>query len=91
MPTTGVLDHHQEGLWKERLVRARLHRRTRLSYRLDDPDADAWAREFFRSLYEFAAGEWQDQTDTADEAGTPSGIGERSFIMHPDHPSAARF
>jgi hypothetical protein len=60
-----------------------------VSFRLDDPAADEWCRNFFRALYEFAAGEWQDTTSTPDEAGTPSAIGESSFIMHPDHPADA--
>jgi hypothetical protein len=62
-----------------------------VSYRLDDPDADEWTRDFFRSLYEFIASQWQDQTSEPDEANAPSTIGERSFIMHPDHPSDAPF
>ena len=62
-----------------------------VSYRLDDADADEWTRDFFRSLYEFVSSLWQDRTNTPDEEDTPSAIGERSFIMHPDHPSDAPF
>jgi hypothetical protein len=61
-----------------------------VSYRLDAPDAEnSDARDFFRAVYEFIASQWQDRTTTADPADTPTAIGERSFIMHPDHPSTA--
>lgn len=60
-----------------------------VSYRLDDPDADEWTREFFGSLYEFIASQWQDRTSAPEETDTPSTIGEGSFIMHPDHPDDA--
>lgn len=59
------------------------------SFRLDDPDADPVARDFFQSLYDFIASQWQDRTNTPDPADTPSVIGEGSFIMHPDHPTSA--
>jgi len=60
-----------------------------VSYRLDDPDADPFASGFFRDLYAFIASEWQDRSDGPDPAGSPTSIGERSYIMHPDHPSTA--
>jgi hypothetical protein len=60
------------------------------SFRLDAADApDPGARDFFRSAYEFIATQWQDRTDDPDPEDTPSAIGERSFIMHPDHPATA--
>jgi hypothetical protein len=62
-----------------------------VSYRLDDPNADEWSRDFFRELYNFIAGEWQDSSTAPDEAETRSAIGEPSFIMHPDHPSDPPF
>jgi hypothetical protein len=62
-----------------------------VSYRLDDAGADEWSRDFFRALYNFIANEWQDKTSTPDDAETPSDIGDRSFIMHPDHPSDQPF
>jgi hypothetical protein len=60
-----------------------------VSYRLDDPDADPFARDFFQQAYDFITSEWQDRTDQPDEADGPTSIGERSFIMHPDHPATA--
>jgi hypothetical protein len=57
--------------------------------RLDDPDADPFARDFFQQVYDFITSEWQDRTDQPDEADGPTSIGERSFIMHPDHPATA--
>ena len=61
-----------------------------VGYRLDAEDApDTDARDFFRQVYEFIASQWQDRTDTPDPEDTPTGIGERSFIMHPDHPATA--
>jgi hypothetical protein len=56
------------------------------SYRLDADDApDPDARDFFRSVYEFIATQWQDRTNTPDPENTLSEIGGGSFIMHPDH------
>lgn len=56
---------------------------------LGDPDGDMFVADFFRSVYDFIAGEWQDRSDGADPAEAASGIGERSFVMHPDHPASA--
>jgi hypothetical protein len=58
-------------------------------YRLDDEDADPFVRDFWSSVYEFIASEWQDRTDGPDGLDTPTTIGERSFIMHPDHPATS--
>ncbi|WP_432872440.1 hypothetical protein [Microbispora rosea] len=58
-------------------------------YRLDEEDADPFTRDFWRAVYEFAASEWQDRTDGPDGLDTPTSIGERSFVMHPDHPATA--
>jgi hypothetical protein len=60
-----------------------------VSYRLDDPATDPFASRFFRDLYRFIASEWQDRSDRPDPAETETTIGERSFIMHPDHPATA--
>ncbi len=65
-----------------------------LRYRLDEPDAhplgdpdgDMFVADFFRSVYDFAAGEWQDRSTGPDPAGLPTAIGEPSLIRHPDHP-----
>ncbi len=67
---------------------------SRVRYRLDEPDAsplgdpdgDLFVADFFRSVYDFAAGEWQDCSDSPDPATAISGIGDPSFILHPDHP-----
>lgn len=59
------------------------------SYRLDDEAADPFVRDFWRALYEFAATEWQDRSNGPDGLDTPTAIGERSFVMHPDHPATA--
>ena len=58
-------------------------------YRLDDEAADPFVRDFWRNLYEFIASEWQDRSSGPDGLDTPTAIGERSFIMHPDHPATA--
>jgi hypothetical protein len=56
------------------------------SFRLDDPSADPVAAQFFRDLYVFIAGEWQDRTSGFEEEGNPTLPGSDSgFIMHPDH------
>lgn len=61
-----------------------------VSYRLDAEDApDPDARDLFRSIYAFIASQWQDRTDTPDPEEFPTAIGERSFIMHPDHPATS--
>jgi hypothetical protein len=61
-----------------------------VGYRLDAEDApDPDARDFFRQVYEFVASQWQDRTATPDPEDTATAIGERSFIMHPDHPATA--
>ena len=59
-------------------------------FRLDDAPGFEFQRDIYRSIYEFAAGQWQDTSSGPDPAGTPiSAIGGRSFIMHPDtHTSA---
>ncbi len=59
-----------------------------LTFRLDGPDADPTAAEFFRQLYEFCAGEWQDQDSLPSGRTQTSAIGQRSFIMNPDHPAS---
>jgi len=61
---------------------------TNVTYRLLSlPDADAPAREFFLGIYRLATREFQDDTE-GPTSGTPTDIGQRSFIMHPDHPSS---
>ncbi len=45
-------------------------------------DVDTPAGEFFYALYHFLTGE-------AADAAKPSSIGDRSFIVHPDHPDVA--
>jgi len=68
----------------------------RVCYRLDEPDAsplgdpdgDLFVADFFRSVYDFGASEWQDGSDSPDPASAISSIGAPSFIMHPDHPDA---
>ncbi|MCI2424233.1 hypothetical protein MOQ72_43260 [Saccharopolyspora sp. K220] len=63
-----------------------------VSYRLAAPEAaaaDEWSAGFFRELYAFIASEWQDRSDDPDGPAEPTTIGERSFIMHPDHPATA--
>ncbi|MGN9812829.1 hypothetical protein ACTMSW_26190 [Micromonospora sp. BQ11] len=59
------------------------------SYRLDDEAADPFVQDFWRALYEFIATEWQDRSAGPDGLDTPTAIGERSFVMHPDHPATA--
>jgi hypothetical protein len=60
-----------------------------VSYRLNDDAVDPFTRDFFSALYEFIASEWQDRSTGPDGLDTPTTIGERSFIMHPDHPATA--
>lgn len=43
----------------------------------------------FRAIYAFIATQWQDHTSGPGDPGPASAIGERSFIMHPDHPATA--
>lgn len=57
-------------------------------FRLNDVD-HPFERDFFQSAYDFIAGQWQDKTSGPAPATTPSAIGERSFIMNPDHHSSA--
>jgi hypothetical protein len=57
-------------------------------YRLDEPDQDPFTAQFFRDVYGFVTSEWQGQSDTSDDVGGSS-IGDRSFVMHPDHPATA--
>jgi hypothetical protein len=60
-----------------------------LSYRLEgNPDASALATDLFLALYDFVAAQWQDRTDQPTGAAPTSRIGERSFVMHPDHPAS---
>ena len=57
-------------------------------YRLDHrvhPPGNTAARDFFEWVYEFAQDECRDV-----DSGSPSDIGDRSFIMHPDHPDPKR-
>lgn len=56
---------------------------------LGNPDGDAVVADFFRRVYDFIAQEWQDRSDNPDPAEASTSIGERSFIMHPDHPATA--
>ncbi len=57
-------------------------------YRLDEPGQDPFHAEFFRAVYGYVTGEWQDQTSGPDDPGGSS-IGSSSFVMHPDHPATA--
>ena len=57
-------------------------------FRLLDVD-HPFERDFFQALYDVAAGQWQDRSSRPDPAGTPTAIGQRSFIMNPDHHSSA--
>lgn len=59
-----------------------------LSFRLDDPAADQFAAGFFRDVYAFIVGEWQDRTAGPDFADAPTSIGENTFVMNPDHPDS---
>jgi Hemopexin len=60
-----------------------------LSYRLDgNPDSSALATEFFAALYDFVASQWQDGDDQPTGAAPTSQIGQRSFVMNPDHPAS---
>ena len=48
-------------------------------FRLDDAPGFEFQRDIYRSIYEFAAGQWQDTSSGPDPAGTPiSTIGGRS-------------
>jgi hypothetical protein len=60
-----------------------------VSYRLDDPAAEPFTAGFFRDVYAFIASEWQDRSAGPDGLEEPTTIGERSFVMHPDHPATA--
>jgi hypothetical protein len=57
-------------------------------FRLDDAPGSEFARDFFRSAYNFIAGQWQDHSANPDGPADPSVIGKGSFIMNPDHPSS---
>ena len=60
-----------------------------LSFRLEsDPDASSLAAELFAALYDVVAAQWQDRDDQPTGAAPPTRIGERSFVMHPDHPAS---
>jgi hypothetical protein len=60
-----------------------------LSYRLTDcPESSPLATEMFQAIYTFVAGQWQDGNDQAVGAEPVSIIGQRSFVMNPDHPSS---
>lgn len=62
---------------------------TATRFRLDDAPGHEVARDFFRALYDFAAQQWQDRSAGPDGPGTPTAIGEGSFVMSPDHPTSA--
>jgi hypothetical protein len=62
---------------------------SKVHFRLDDQGSDPVARDFFKTLYAFVATQYQDRTDGTGDAGPPTSIGNRSFIMHPDHPATA--
>jgi hypothetical protein len=60
-----------------------------LSFRLEtDPDAPPLAVDLFAALYDFVASQWQDRGDQPTGAEPPNRIGERSFVMNPDHPAS---
>lgn len=62
---------------------------TKPTYRLRAGDGVPFV--LFRAVYEFATRECQDLSqdpDSGPTAPTPSQIGQRSFVCHPDHPSA---
>jgi hypothetical protein len=57
-------------------------------FRLDDAPGHEFARDFFRALYSFVTGQWQDSSSGPDPAGPAGEIGRRSFVMNPDHPTS---
>ncbi|MET0473478.1 MAG: hypothetical protein ABW001_02460 [Mycobacterium sp.] len=57
------------------------------SYRLDG--AGTLAEAFFRGVYQFAAGQWQDRSQDPDGQDVPTSIGDGGFILTPDHPTTA--
>jgi hypothetical protein len=57
-------------------------------FRLDDAAGRDFERDFFRSLYEFIAGQFQDHSNRPDGPAAASAIGAGTFIMHPDHPTS---
>jgi hypothetical protein len=58
-----------------------------VTYRLDGEGT--FAETFFRSVYDFIAGQWQDHSADPDGEDVSTSIGEGSFIMNPDHPTSA--
>jgi hypothetical protein len=58
-------------------------------YRLADVEGHDLARDFFSAAYDFIADQWQDRSAHPDPAGPKSSIGQRTFIMNPDHPTSA--
>lgn len=56
-------------------------------YRLDG--AGTLAEAFFRGVYQFAAGQWQDRSQDPDGQDVPTSIGDGGFILTPDHPTTA--
>jgi len=58
-------------------------------FRLADVEGHDLARDFFSAAYEFIADQWQDRSARPDGLVARSSIGQRSFIMNPDHPTSA--
>jgi len=58
-------------------------------FRLADVEGHDLARDFFSAAYEFIADQWQDRSARPDGLVPRSSIGQRSFIMNPDHPTSA--
>ena len=58
-----------------------------MGYRLDG--AGTLAEAFFRGVYQFAAGQWQDRSQDPDGQDVPTSIGDGGFILTPDHPTTA--
>lgn len=60
-----------------------------LTYRLEsDPDVDQRVTDLFRDVYQVAVEQWQDLDDQPSPSGSASAIGQRSFVMNPDHPTS---
>lgn len=58
-------------------------------FRLDDAVGHDFERDFFRAVYDFIAGQWQDHSAGPDGPGEVSTIGTGTFVMNPDHPTSA--
>lgn len=58
-------------------------------FRLDDAPGHEFERDFFRSVYNFIATQWQDHSPNPDGPAEPSAIGTGTFMMNPDHPTSA--